>query len=121
MISLTELGTLFGGLRAAITIADEECRIVFMNDLAVEHYASRGGETLVGANLLDCHNAKSQTKIREMYTRYRASDLTPTRYHENKEGGLGESIVLIPLVVKGQFRGVAELMWGERSELVFEG
>jgi len=29
-------------------------------------------------------------------------------------------IVHIPLMVGGQFRGVAELIWGERSDLVFE-
>lgn len=120
MINLTELGALFGGLRATVTVADEEYRIVFMNDLAVEHYATRGGEALVGTDLLDCHNAESQAQIRQMYARYRAGDLTPTRYHEDKGEGLGESIVLIPLVVKDQFRGVAELIWDERSDLVFE-
>ncbi len=119
-INSTEPGTLFGGLRAAVTVADEEYRIVFMNDLAIEHYATRGGETLVGTNLLDCHNTESQAQLREMYARYRAGDLTPTRYHKDKGDGFGQSIILIPLVVGGQFRGIAELMWDERSELVFE-
>jgi hypothetical protein len=120
MTNRTEPGTLFGGLRAAVTVANEEYCIVFVNDLAIEHYATRGGETLVGTNLLDCHNAESQAQIRALYARYRAGDLTPTRYHKDKGHGLGESIVLIPLVVRGQFRGMAELMWDERSELVFE-
>jgi len=120
MTNLTELGTLFGGLRVTVTVADETYRIVFMNDLAIEHYASRGGEALVSSNLLDCHNIKSQAQIREMYARYHAGDLTPTRYHEDKGDGLGKSIILIPLAVEGQFRGIAELMWDERSELVFE-
>jgi hypothetical protein len=120
MINQAELGTLFGGLRAAVTIADEEYCIVFMNDLAIEHYANRGGEELVGANLLNCHNAESQTMLRQMYARYRASDLMPTHYHKDKGDGLGRSIIFVPLVVKGQFRGVAELIWHERSELVFE-
>ncbi len=119
-INSTEPGTLFGGLRAAVTVADEEYRIVFMNDLSIEHYATRGGETLVGTNLLDCHNTESQAQLREMYARYRAGDLTPTRYHKDKGDGFGQSIILIPLVVGGQFRGIAELMWDERSELVFE-
>ena len=119
-INSTEPGTLFGGLRAAVTVADEEYHIVFMNDLSIEHYATSGGDTLVGTDLLDCHNTKSQAQIREMYARYRAGDLTPTRYHKDKGDGLGQSIILIPLVVEGQFRGIAELMWDERSELVFE-
>ena len=119
-INSTEPGTLFGGLRAAVTIADEEYHIIFMNDLAIEHYATRGGEALVGTNLLDCHNTQSQAQIREMYARYSAGDLTPTRYYEDKGDGLGQSIVLIPLVVQSQFRGVAELIWNERSDLVIE-
>jgi hypothetical protein len=120
MNNLSELSALFAGLRAAVTIADEKYRIVFMNDLAIEHYATRGGETLIGANLLDCHNADSQDKLRQMYVRYRAGDLIPTRYYKNKEDGWGKSNLLIPLVVDGQFRGIAELIWHERSDLVFE-
>jgi PAS domain-containing protein len=120
MIGLTELGTLFGGMRASVTVADEEYRIVFMNDLAIKHYAYGGGEALIGTDLLDCHNADSQAQLRQMYARYRAGDLTPTRYREDKGDDLGKGIVFIPLVVKGQFRGVAELIWKERSDLVFE-
>ena len=116
----TELGMLFGGLRAAVTVADEEYRIIFMNDLAIEHYGTRGGEALIGTDLLDCHNPDSQANLRELYARYRAADLTPTRYHEDKGDGLGKSIVFMPLVVEGQFQGIAELMWNERSDLVFE-
>jgi len=120
MIEHNELGTLFGGLRASITIADKEFRIVFMNDLAIEHYAYGGGESLIGTNLLDCHNADSQTMLRQMYERYRAGDLTPTRYREDEEDGLGKSDVMIPLVVAGQFKGIAELIWHERPDLVFD-
>ncbi|MEE8389522.1 MAG: hypothetical protein V3S14_01825 [Anaerolineae bacterium] len=120
MIDVTELGALFGGLRASVTVSDEEYHIIFMNDLAIEHYANRGGEALIGTDLLDCHNADSQTTLRQMYARYRAGDLTPTRYHEDKGDGLGRSIVFIPLIIKGQFQGVAELSWNERSDLVFE-
>lgn len=120
MTGLTELGALFGGMRASVTVADEEYRIVFMNDLAAEHYAYGGGEALIGTDLLDCHNADSQTMLRQMYARYRAGDLIPTRYHEDKGHGLGKSIVFIPLIVNDQFRGVAELIWNERSVLVFE-
>jgi hypothetical protein len=120
MINLAELSTLFAGLRAAVTIANEEYCIVFMNDLAIEHYATWGGETLIGANLLDCHNADSQDKLRQMYVRYRAGDLIPTRHHENKGDGLGKSNLFVPLIVAGQFRGVAELIWNERSDLIFE-
>jgi len=120
MIDYEELGALFEGLRAGITVADQDGCIVFLNDLAIDHYGDRGGEALVGTDLHDCHNPESQKKIKELYARYRAGDLTPTRYHEQKGNGLAESIVLIPLIVDGCFRGVAELMWDERPDLVFE-
>lgn len=116
----TELGQLFEGLRAVLTIADETGHIVFLNDLAQEHYGGRGGGDLVGTHLNDCHNPTSQAEIEKMYARYRAGDFTPTRYYEKKEDGIGETIVLIPLAVDGRVRGVAELMWNERPELVIE-
>ena len=120
MTNMVELGALFGGLRASVTVSDEEFRIIFMNDLAIEHYGYRGGEKLIGTNLLDCHNENSQTMLREMYVRYRAGDLTPTRYHQDKDDNLGKSNVFIPLIVQNQFRGVVELIWNERSDLVIE-
>jgi len=120
VIDKEHLGRLFEGLRAAVTIADENGRIIFLNDLAIEHYGDRGGEALLGTDLHDCHNPQSQAKIETLYARYRAGDLTPTRYHEENGAGPAESTVLIPLTVDGHFQGVAELMWHERPELVFE-
>jgi PAS domain-containing protein len=121
MNDLPEPGGLLGGLRAAVTIADAAYRIVFMNDLAVEHYGSRGSAALIGTNLLDCHNAESQGQLYRMYARYRAGDLVPTRHREDEGNGIWKSVLFIPVVVEGQFRGVAELQWHERADLVSEG
>ncbi|MBW2494014.1 MAG: hypothetical protein JRE43_04620 [Deltaproteobacteria bacterium] len=121
MIDKAALGTLFEGLRAAVTIADQDLQISFMNDRAVAFYAEGGGAELIGRNLLDCHRDEHKAVIRAAYDRYRAGDLTPTRYYARKEDAAPESIVHIPLVVEGQFRGVAELIWNERAELVFDG
>ena len=120
LISQDELGALFSGLSAVLTVAGEDGRIVFLNDLALGYYGDRGGEALIGTHLDDCHNPASQDKIKRLYARYRAGDLTPTRYHEDKGDGTAECIVLIPLVVAGRFRGVAELIWTERPEFVLE-
>ena len=121
MIGRAELGALFEGLRAAVTIADQDFQIRFMNDRATAFYAEDGGAELIGKNLLDCHKVEHQVVIRDAYARYRAGDLTPTRYHAKKDGGVLESIVHIPLMVEGQFRGIAELIWNERADLVFDG
>ena len=120
MIDRAELGVLFDGLRASVTIADQDFRIRFMNDRSIAFYAEDGGAELVGKNLLDCHNAEQGTVIRDAYARYRAGDFTPTRYRAQKEDGAPESIVHIPLMVEGQFRGIAELIWKERADLVFD-
>ncbi len=121
VIDKATLGTLFDGLRAAVTIADQDFQIRFMNDRAAAIYAEGGGAELIGKNLLDCHHRdEHKSMIRAAYARYRAGDLTPTRYHAQKEGGTPESIVHIPLMVEGQFRGIAELIWNERADLVFD-
>ncbi len=120
MSNLTELGAMFEGLRVSVTIADEEYRISFMNDIAIEHYAYGGGEALLGTDLLDCHNAESQAVLRRMYERYRAGDLSPTRYHVDKDDGLARSVVMIPLIVNDKFRGITELGWNERPDQVLE-
>ena len=120
MIDKAALGSLFDGLRAAVTIADQDFEISFMNDRAAAFYAADGGAGLIGRNLLDCHRDEHKAVIRAAYDRYRAGDLTPTRYHADKEDGASESIVHIPLMVEGQFRGIAELIWSERADLVFD-
>ena len=95
VIDKAALGTLFDGLRAAVTIADQDYQISFMNDRAAEFYAEDGGEKLIGRNLLDCHRDEHKTVIRAAYDRYRVCDLTPTRYHAQKEDGALESILHI--------------------------
>jgi hypothetical protein len=54
-----------------------------------------------------------------MYARYRAGDLSPTRSHQ-QEDRTARTIVVLPIIVEGKFRGVAELIWSERPEFVFE-
>lgn len=117
----TECGdTLLDGLWACVTVADENGRIIYLNNLAAEHYGDRGGEALVGTHLDDCHNAQSRAKIREMYARFRSGDFRPVRYHERAQDGAAKSIVLIPLVADEAFAGLAELMWDEHADFVFE-
>jgi hypothetical protein len=89
-----------------------------MNDLAIEHYARWGGAALIGAGLLDCHNAESQAAIRALYARCQAGDLMVNRYQYDKGEGRRQADVVIPIVIEGQFRGVAELRWNERPDLV---
>ncbi len=51
---------------APIVICDTNHTIIYMNPTAVERYAKRGGAKLIGCSLLDCHNAKSNKKIKSV-------------------------------------------------------
>lgn len=48
---------------APIVICETDHKIVYMNPAAVERYAKKGGASLIGQSLLDCHNDKSNEKI----------------------------------------------------------
>jgi len=54
------------GFPAAITVCDSHGVILEMNDKAAETFEDEGGANLVGSNLMDCHNATSQARIKEM-------------------------------------------------------
>ncbi len=51
---------------APIVICDTDHTIIYMNPTAVERYAKRGGDKLIGKSLLDCHNADSNQKIKSV-------------------------------------------------------
>lgn len=60
--------------RAPIVICDMSNTIVYMNPCAVERYAKRGGEKLIGSNILDCHNEKSRELILKVIEWFKKSD-----------------------------------------------
>lgn len=51
---------------APVVICDTNSTIVYMNPVAIQRYAKRGGAELIGKSLFDCHNADSCTKIMEV-------------------------------------------------------
>ena len=48
----------------AVTICDTEGKIIYMNDLSRQTFASHGN--MVGQNLCPCHSQRSQDMIRHM-------------------------------------------------------
>lgn len=52
--------------RAAVVICNLEHTIIYMNPAAIQNYAKRGGEKLIGQSLLDCHNAESVKRIQQV-------------------------------------------------------
>lgn len=52
--------------KCAVVICNVQHEIIYMNPAAVRRYAKSGGEKLVGQSLLDCHNAESADRIRQI-------------------------------------------------------
>ena len=52
--------------RTSIVICDLSHTIIYMNPAAIRNYERRGGEALVGRNLLDCHNDQSKAAIQRV-------------------------------------------------------
>lgn len=52
--------------RASIVICDLKHTIVYMNPAAINNYKKYGGFSLIGKNLLDCHNAHSSEMIKKI-------------------------------------------------------
>ena len=51
---------------AHIVICDLSHKIIYMNPAAAKRYEKRGGYSLVGKSLLDCHNKESCVKIKRV-------------------------------------------------------
>lgn len=74
---------------------------------AVEHYAGRGGEKLIGKNLLDCHNAESKEKILrviEWFAKSVDNNIIYT-YHNDKQN---KDVYMIALRHEGRLIGYYE-------------
>lgn len=77
--------------RAAVVICDLNHTIVYMNPAAVQAQAKNGGEKLIGRSLLDCHNAASVEKIKQIVEWFEADvshNLVYTFHNpaQNKDG-----------------------------------
>ena len=59
--------------RSAVVVCDLEHTIIYMNPAAVKRYGNRGGASLVGRNLLACHNTRSGELINEVADWFRRS------------------------------------------------
>lgn len=54
------------GMNCAVTVADADCNIIYMNERSRDTFAARGGEKLIGHNLMDYHNERSRAIIRRL-------------------------------------------------------
>lgn len=74
--------------RASVVICDLDHRILYLNPAAVKSYEKRGGASLVGKCLMDCHDGKSKEIIERVVAWFGESpknNMIHTFYNEKQE------------------------------------
>ncbi len=87
----------------AITVCDRDGIILTMNDKAIATFASDGGATLIGKNVLDCHPEPSRTTLRELLVSGQANCYTI------EKNGVHKLIYQSPWYVHGEYAGLVEI------------
>ena len=67
----------------AVTIADKNCNIIYMNKRSVDTFC-KNGESLIGKNLMDCHPEQAQKIIRRLLENGGSNTYTITKNGVNK-------------------------------------
>ena len=60
--------------KSAVVICDINHKIIYMNPAACVRYRKKGGSSLVGSNLLNCHNFKSNEMIQKVLEWFKVSE-----------------------------------------------
>ena len=70
------------GTHCAITVCDTEGNILYMNEQSRQ--VNNHGESMVGQNLMPCHNERSQAIIRDMLEQNKPHCYTITKHGQRK-------------------------------------
>lgn len=95
----------------AVTIADKDCNIIYMNRRSRETFC-KNGESLIGKNLMDCHPPHAKEIIRRLLSEGGSNAYTITKKGVNKlifqsawklngeVAGLVETSMVLPADIK---------------------
>ena len=87
----------------AITVCDRTGKILHMNKKSGGTFRKKGGRSLVGANVLDCHPEPARSRLNAMLK-------TPfTNAYTIKKNGVKKLIYQTPWFKGGKLRGLVEL------------
>lgn len=92
------------GMNCAVTVVDTDCRIIYMNERSRVTFASRGGGDLIGHNIMDYHNERSQGIIRRLL-----AEGGSNAYTISKEGVRKMIYQTVWLQADGSIGGLVEL------------
>ncbi|MCX8010861.1 MAG: PAS domain-containing protein [Ignavibacteria bacterium] len=88
---------------ASITICDTNGTIVYMNDKAIKDFEKDGGKSLIGKNVLDCHQEPSKSQLKDMLL------LQKSNVYTIEKNGKKKMIYQSPIYEKGEYKGLIEL------------
>lgn len=86
----------------AITVCDTEGRILYMNERSRQTFSKDGG-SMVGQNLMPCHNERSRGIIRKMLME------GGTNCYTIRKGGVKKMIFQAAWREDGEIRGLVEI------------
>lgn len=87
----------------SITVCDLEGKIIWMNDLAAQTFASDGGFDLIGKNVLDCHPEPARTKLKNLLASGQSNVYTI------ETNGVKKLIYQCPWFDQSRYSGLVEL------------
>jgi transcriptional regulator with PAS, ATPase and Fis domain len=86
----------------AITVCDNNGKILYMNDKSIKTFSAEGGLDLINKNLLDCHPGASKEKLGTLLRTH-----NPNVYSIEKDGK-HKMIIQYPWFEHGEFAGLVE-------------
>ena len=89
-------------MNCAVTVSDTEGNILYMNKLSRETFC-KPGETMVGKNMMNCHNQRSQQIIHKMI------DEGCSNSYTIKKKGVKKMIYQSPWRENGVVKGLVEI------------
>jgi transcriptional regulator with PAS, ATPase and Fis domain len=87
----------------AITVTDQEGKILEMNAASARTFEKDGGKKLIGKNVMSCHPEKAQVKLRDIMDNRR------TNVYTIEKAGVKKLIYQAPWYRSGKYGGVIEL------------
>ena len=87
----------------AITVCNVDGVILEMNDRAIEMFREDGGESLIGANVLECHPEPARSQLAEMLRTQQQNMYTI------EKRGVKKLIVQTPWYDNGKYSGFVEI------------
>ena len=91
------------GIDVAITVCDENGKILEMNDKACKTFEKQGGIKLIGTNLLNCHPEPARSKVLDLLKNPRANSYTI------EKNGVKKLVYQAPFFEDNKFKGYVEM------------